>query len=553
MWKRVVPIVLVLIVLAYSLLWFFHAGKTEDQAKDFFASLSKDKGVAVTYDSLEVKGYPFEFITAIENPVITLNMAKMVQSAEALYGEGESDQAAQENAATETMRIKGTMAITVNYFTRTIGFDVEGDSEGESTGPEGTLAWKSARSGKSSCSVKLGPQADMSIMQENAFSILGRPEMIVQNFRGIDCKSEPVEIVERDSGEVLFSGGVQSLTGSFEEIAPEDISIELALNSQDVVFSPRWSTMMTSMVDALQGKASASSAIMQEGQSGLGKQNAELKLSYRGPGNLEKLSENQNIRLEVPVFKVSNALYDANLPLNILVSKKGTQFTGEVSLHGAAEYRPEIDAYLNAHADSLANEILSGQSSFSSPALMLATPEQLQQNMRALFPALGAFKTAIATVELSFKGNEDEKMHQPEGEVSVHSIDLKLGEYGFSATGNMVLNPQRGEFALRCHQCHETVEKLIIYINDTQNVVAMIDPTVTRLPQGIAFRDAVAKFVESISTPAEDAAQDRIIQISDSGNGQMVISGRDAQEVMMQAMQSFMPFFVPQREPKSLE
>lgn len=547
MWKKVVPILLVLIVIAYSALWFSHAGKTEEQAKATLDALASGKGAAVTYDSLSVGGFPFEFVTHIKNPVVTVNATELQKALHPM--QAELDQSANETVdlPSDVIRIDGEATIAVNYFTHSITFNVSGKSSGESHVAKTPITWKSNSEGMAGCSITLGPDADMSLLQESALALLKKPETIARNFKSMDCLADPMEVVNSETGEMLYRGGDQIFSIAFEQNAPGDVSANLALVSNDYEVGDAWNEWVNDLMEAVTPGGLNTGVLAIQSHEAVGKQNTEVKASYRGPGNIESLRENEEIKIEVTTFKVTNNLYEITMPMHFTLTKKASQFTGEAKINGKATYNPVIDEYVQKTTEQLAEALFAdmGESPLREMRLATAQKEQMQKSIEALIPAFGTFKTASLIVDATFKGRENEQMHQQEGEVSLNAMEVRMGDYGFSGTGNAMLVPPRGEISLRCLRCHETVDKLVIYATELRNMIALMNPFMPEIPEGIAFRSAVSGFVESISTPAEDNPNDRLILFSSSGNRQYVISGKTFEEVVALAMQTFAPYFAP--------
>lgn len=544
MWKRIVLAVLALLLIVYSVMWFLHAGKTEDQAKAFFATLSQQHGIEASYDDLSVGGYPFEFSTRFKNLSFSVDMVTLMERVRALNPQGAATAALPPaGSVKETVRFPGDVTLNVNYFTRSFGFEVGEVTEGESRLEENVLRWKDTRTGLSRCLVTLSPQADMSIFQESALSVLSRPEVIVQNFRKVDCALAPSNIINVDTQESLFKSGTQTFVASFDQPSKHAIAVDVHLDSNDLEASAAWSENVNRLMHYLQPEEENAMSFM-GGTPAAGKQNAELKLSYRGPADMQQLPLSQEIVLDVPTFSLSNDLYTLTLPMSLKINKVNSQYTGNVSILANAKFEPAFDTYIEENTPEFAAALMPPSHAHNSPEVKDTERKEIEDSVRAMIPAFGSFKNTNFTLEAAFKGNRNIRVPQMEGELNLSNLALMVGDYGLSGTGNVFLSPQRGEVSLRCHKCHETVEKILIFISDTQKLAVMMDPAASQIPEGLAFRNAVADFVESISTPAEDTAEDRIITISSSGNGQVVISGRSSNEVGMQAMQVLMPHFL---------
>lgn len=547
MWKKIIPAVLVLAVFAYTALWFSHAGETEKQAKAALDALAAGKGASVTYDSLSVGGFPFKFVTHVKNPVITINATELKKALYPMQAAPDKDESDAADVPSDVIRVDGEASIAVNYFAHSIAFNVSGKSTGESHAGKTPIKWKSSSEGIAGCSITLGPDADMSLLQGSALELLKKPETIAQNFKSLDCLADPMEVVNSETGEMLYRGGDQIFSVAFEQNAPGDVSANLALVSNDYEVGDAWNEWMNELMETLAPDGLNTGVLAIQSHEAIGKQNTEVKASYRGPGNMENLRENEEILIEVPTFKVTNNLYEITMPMHFTLTKKASQFTGEAKINGKATYNPVIDEYIKKTADQLATALFTDMDDSPLREMRLAATqkEQMQESIEALIPAFGSFKTASLVLDATFKGEEDEQMHQTKGEATLNNMELRMGDYGFSGTGNAVLVPPRGEISLRCLRCHETMEKLLIYATHLRDMIALMNPFVPEIPEGIAFRSAVSGFVESISTPAKDNADDRIILFSSSGNGQYVISGKTFEEVVALAMQTFAPYFAP--------
>lgn len=553
MWKRIVAIVLVLIALAYSFLWFRHAGETEKQMAALLDSLSGEQaqaaGVSITYDGISVGGFPFEFVTHITNPKVSIDSAKLIQNIGTMKGLP-TPPALGDVPMLDTTQLKGEVQISANYFTRTLGFAIDATSEGESHVGGKTMHWANKNGGQANCKVTLGPDANMSMLQKSVLAPFDNVEALVKSFRSINCLADPMEITNTDSDSMLYRGGEQLFSVSFEEMGANDVHINALLTSNDLEISDDWKAWMDNIMQVVNPRGFNAGVLPINSYEATGKQNTEVKLSYRGPVNFENL-QNSEIELHIPTFKISNNLYSISYPINFNLSKKGEQVTGDISINGSATYDPAIDEYADKTVDQAVASMFSTDANGNphplSPILGAADQESLTKNIKAVLPAFGSFKTWNSTVEASFKSTENKELHQTNGEATIRSIAMRFGDYGLSATGSASFMPPRGEISLRCHKCHDTMDKLVIFASNLQKLVALVSPGVPPLPEGIAFRDAIAGFVESISTPADDMKDDRVILISNSGNGETVISGKPMQEVTMQAMQTLMPFFMPQQ------
>lgn len=545
MWKKIVPVALLAIVLVYSGLWYRHASQTEASARKTLEAINGDQGVSIAYDALEVSGYPFEFAVHMSNPRLTMDTAKLRTAFFPGESEASSDTPGAPADGIETVMIDGEAVMTVNYFTRSVGLRVKGVSHGKSGEKEtGLGAWKSSEESEVSCTVTLTSQANMSIFDENAFALLQQPGTLAQHFKSMDCLADPLEIVSEEKGDMLYRAGEQLFSVSIAPASADAIEANLALVSNDMEVSDDWRERMKLWLAGLRDGSLPISALPMQSYAAVGKQNAEIRARYFGPGDLNRLGESNRMELEFSSFRIANDLYEMNIPLHFSVTRNGDQLTGSLTVDGKAAYSPEIDRYAGKTAELMAQSVYAdiAASPLQHDRPSESEKQSIERSIAALIPAFGTFKTARLTVDSSFKGTVNPQMLTTGGEMTLNNLELLMGDYGFSATGNALLSPPRAEVSIRCHACDETVDKLVLYLTELRRMIALIDPMTPSMPEGKPFRQAVAGLIEKLSVPAEDKPEDRVILISSSGAGEPVISGKPMHEVMVMAMETFVPF-----------
>lgn len=552
MWLRALVVFLVLAFGAYTAVWFRHADQTKTEVEKFFSELEKkDAGVTVAYDSLNVGGFPFQFVTRIKDPVFTLDYAKFVKT---VFSKIDDEYAPKpELGAKETASIKGEATLTTNYFTRSISLKFSGMSEGESRFGEKTLHWATSGEADGGCTVFVSKGADLSMLSPNVFSNFENPEKLLKNFESIDCLGEPVEIVTKENGNMLFRTGEQVFSISNKSAGENKAVVNATLNSSDMEMSDEWRDWQKELMQSINPRQMHSRVLPISSHEAVGKQNVEIKLSYEGPVAFNDL-EHLDIKLNVPTFSISNNLYHFSTPFALNILRNGAQVTGDASFEGAGKYEAAMDGLLSQSVNLVVDDLYAGNipelTETFAPVTARVDADTLKESVGKAVPAFGMFGTLTTNLKASFKGSEDEKFHQRTGEATIDQFKLLMGAHGFSASGSMVMVPPRGELSLRCHQCRETVEKLLDYAVNLQNIMSYFDASVTPITVDDAFRKAAVGFVDSFSQPIEDEEADRLIQISDSGNGQVVISGHPIQEVMMLGMQTFLPRMAPPPPPE---
>lgn len=551
MWKRVVLILVVLVILGYGALWFRHAGETEAKMVQMLADISGKEGqpatgVKVTYDDISVTGFPMEFVTHITNPVITIDTAQVLSKLQPAAAP--SPEEAQKDA--EVITLKGDILFSVNYFTRSFGLKVDGDSEGESQINGQKLAWQTKQQGLAGCTISMSKDADMSMFKSDAFKPFENPEQLFNTFKSIDCLADPMEVTNKDTGDMLYRGGDQIFSVSMNKLAENEVTVNAAITSRDLEVSDMWQGWMDDIMRSFNPNALNTGVLPISSYEAVGKQNAEFKMHYQGPMRFENL-EDADIKLDIPTFNFSSNLYTLSFPLTANITLKGGQTTGDVTFKGTTVYGEKIDEYAKKSVVQMVDTIYaSDPEGVQNPLSAIASSigkEALVERIQAVIPALAELKEFNTTLDVSFKGTKGQQVTEMNGESTIRSLDLRAGQYGFSATGSASFPPPRGEISIRCHTCNDTVDKLVLYLINVQKLISLLDPNTPQFPDSIAFRTAVAGFVTTLSTPADDKPEDRVILVSDSGNGQTVISGKTMQEVTMLGMQTFMPFLTPQQ------
>ncbi len=551
MWKRVVLVLVVLVILAYGALWFRHAGETEAKMTQILSDIGGKEGqpptgIKVTYDDISVTGFPMEFVTHVTNPVITVDTAQMLSKLQPTSTttpeEGEKNE--------EVITLKGDILFSVNYFTRSFGLKVDGDSEGTSHVNGQKLAWQSKQQGLAGCTISMSKEADMSILQSDAFKPFENPEQLINTFKSIDCLADPMEVTNKDTGDMLYRGEDQIFSVSMDKLAENDVSVNATVTSRNLEISDAWQGWVDSLMRSFNPNTLNTGVLPISSHEAVGKQNIEFKMHYQGPIHFNNL-EDANIKLDVPAFNVSNNLYSLTFPVTANIAIKGGQTTGDVVIKGHTAYGEKIDEYSRKSVaqmvDSIYKDDPEGAQNQLSVIASSIGKDTLIERIQAVIPALGEFKDFIVALDVSFKGSKSVQVMEMSGESAIRSLELRAGNYGFSATGSAAFPPPRGEISIRCHRCNDTVDKLVLYLTNVQKLISLLDPNTPSIPDSIAFRTAVAGFINSLSTPAEDKPEDRVILVSNSGNGQTVISGKTMQDVTMLGMQTFMPFLTPQQ------
>lgn len=535
MWKRVTVILAALAAGGYSAVWFRHADQTKTAVADALAaSEAKHPGVKIRYDAIAVGGFPLTFVTRVTNPRLEMDYAAFSASADA----GEK----------ETAALTGEVVLTADYWHRRFSLEFNGVAEGRSEAADTPLRW-SGKATQGDCSVTVTRDADISMFSAGVFANFKDPAALFKNVESIRCHGDPVEIVNKENGDILLRGGTQvfSLSGVRED-QDKVIRVDGALHLADMEVGDQWYEWRNALTRAIHPGVADVGMLPVHGHQAVGKQNTEIKLSYRGPMRFRQ-TEDSDLELHVPVLSIRNDLYTFSSPFSLRLVTKGKQVTGDISLEGDGTYAAAMDDLVDRSADTAIEALYAGKMPGFEAAFGKITEKisagDFKNRIRGVTPALGSFGTFTTALQASFKGSEDERFHRLSGEANVSKLTLKLGKYGFSATGSLMTAPRRGEATLRCHECRDTLEKLLVFTVNLQRLVSLFNPVIPMIPEDEGFKAAVIGFVNSLSQPAEDAAGDRLVHISDSGNGRIIVSGRPLEEVMMLAIQHFAPKALP--------
>ncbi len=545
MWIRIILIIIVLAVAAYGFVWFRHADQTEEM---IVATIERwnadDKGIEVTYEDISVSGFPFTFETHITNPAIKTDTTKLTSSM--FTGFVPPVQAPDTlPPMTDNITMDGDVVLSTNYFTRTFGMTFEGTSTGESHVGDKILRWKTSNDTLGGCSVTVTPEANMSIFSEHMFSHLSEPKNIIDNFRSIDCLGGHMEVVNQETGDMLHRGGDQIFSVSLTDKGENEVSINAALSSRDLEMSDTWRKWMDDIMNMMNVHYEPTDILPINSHAEIGKQDIDVQFSYTGPFDVENMPEDANIYAQASDFSVTNDLYTLSMPFTLNIQRNGSQVTGSFTLDGETRYEEKMDDVVRRSVNQMVDDVYAGKKpKFDMILNDMSTrisSDEYKKILDGMVPALGKFSTVITKADVTFKGSENAEFHHPEGTVNIADLQLKMGDYGFSMDGSATMPPPRGELSLRCHKCRDTVDKLLLYIINFQTLVALTDPQSVVFPVSHEFRSAIGNFVEAISVPIEGQSDDRVIVVSDSGNGQTIISGKNMEEVMMLGMQMIMP------------
>ncbi len=544
-WLWGIVIVVLLAVGAYSVLWYLHAEQTKAHLIRMISDFSENKDEAyIAYEDMSISGYPFTYKVTLTNPEVFYNSDLLIR----ILSQG-SPAASYENTGLTRWKNhskqEGAFELEANYFTRELTWRISGNNHNTLEYEGNVLHWLSEMDGQTECTVGLTADAKLSTLSDDLFAHFNDLDFFIDNFKSLQCTADAMTMTDQDSGEVLHSSDFSSFGA---ELKDDDafISASGSVHLEDHLTSDALHELIQQLISdefpELNKVLPINSAEAQ------GEQDINIEFAYSGPKDFVA-TPNAELILDIPEFSIRNKLYEVSMPVLFKLKRTGEQVVGSLMIDSKNDYDESFDTYMDETIDQLVDMIYNNNVPDIGPELdafkQQVSRNTLTRNLKELMPDFGAMGSSAIKADLSFKGLAREGFMANEGTFNINDAALLFGEKGLSLKGLIDVLPKKGNLAITCHQCDDTVRDLMIFVRDFQELIGIFDPSLKVYPISDRLIDDTNRFIEQISTKDGD---NREITVQDDEQAGIMISGKSLQDVQMLLIQMFVPHMIEMQQ-----
>jgi hypothetical protein len=517
--RKALAMLVLLIVLAgsgFAVLWVLQSSKIE---KDFIAQVAQFNGgpMKLTYDALEVSGFPMRMNLNLINP-------KLVGRMDLLFDPNKQKKLPEWN---ETALLQGTVQFGIDIFSSHVEFIMSGAWKNTSTIGDQTLSLLGKADTVTQCTFHIKRSSEWMYAMWDFDSLAKRGKELASDFRLFDCFVNNIQLVDAQTNVTLMQSGPQRFYISHE---PQDIKREVRVyfKGVDSVVTPDGDRMLAGYYRAFAPHAIPPMA------SAYGKQNGEIDFTYTGPIDWKGDPKTMPIEAHLGRFNITNDAYIINTTFDLVNGMDNQNQFARVAFKTEAIYNQIYNALVQETIRGAIQQVIDNPTPTNPLSSFLKDnrdPNVVYAIIAPAIPDFYALGKSTAAFDVSFQGN----VGFTTGDFTLADLELSVAPYGLTGKGSGkraagTLIPAVSVI-LRCRNCLQMVNDLMLYTNRLHDIAIMLSGTTT-----LPFFDArsIEGYKEFLRTLAEDDGGGNFTYaIVSDGNGAVTINKKPMDQVLM--------------------
>ena len=325
------------------------------------------------------------------------------------------------------------------------------------------------------------------------------------------------------------------------------LNVKAKADIKDAEVGEEWYDFMQQLQEQSSSDLIEEALLKNAGDPSVGKQSIAFDLNYSGPDSFAAAGAGK-LALNIPKATFKNDLMEMSVPVEITIERQGQQMLANVALYSSVKYNEAFDGYFEQSIANLIDAFYEDDDAAYSPSLMMfrnkVERESLKRHLGELLPNPSEWGETKVSLDFDFKGLLQGGANPTEGKLNLHTLELLVGDNGFSAEGNYDIIPEKGKMDIRCHRCKETFENVIGHVKRFEDMTALFGdqpiPEGQKLSTGPLVK--LRQLVEALSRA--DTGEDRIIELVGLGPSDFTVTGHNKEEVQMMIFQMLMPYLM---------
>lgn len=506
-----------------SVIWVSRAHAVKKNVEDYIASFTT-KNMNITYQEVNVSGFPFSMNISIVNPHITGHINKFIEEL-GLNRLFKTENLPEWN---EDHILHGSINFSVNAFSNKFRMEMLGNITGKAD-----IAGKPIAINRES---DKGSVCELQFINNNmAFSnlwnihLLSGDKGLAQNFRSLDCSFPESRTVNAATNETMLTHG-----GSRLFISRNPLS-----DHSDIRFYALVKDMEeTKAYDAIYNiySSAISPGKYRMVPSSFGKQNTEIDVSYSGTESWLS-DESKFIPLKVKINKLilSNNAYNINTTAAIDYQLKdnivNTGFSFKTEMTATELLRSLLQIQFSNFVKSV-RESSSGYSMETKNKLVNMSEADTNKMFYSVIPDFNTAGKIVTNIDASYIGNTSLTNYKAE----LNSLELSGAPYGVTASGSIKEDAASplpgGNLSISCTNCANMLDDMAKYVEHLQYFMSIFYPGNSVLSN--VTSDSVKSFksflLELTAATPENAGNLKFDIINDGKV--LTVNGKDSTEVV---------------------
>jgi hypothetical protein len=515
---------IVIVFGSYSVAWYMQSRALESTVKDGIASLNA-KHPYITYDSIETSGYPSDITVSITNPRFSGRVDDFLKQLDASVGMQKMP------AWEEDISLNGTMEFSVNVFANRFILYISGNPYNTSKigGQSHAIATKTE--GSTRCELQFDSRFGIFGTLWDFQSLrLREPKDFVQDLSLFDCSAPAHSVTDRNTNDVLMTGGASRIFITNTEGEGDNRSIRAALQSKDQEVTEKGDALMKSYMLAF-----SADYPFPPSSSLYGKRNVDMDFSYNGPIPYPKELKSTPLDIRLSRLTLSNRVYNSDTSFQFTNGKAGADRVTKLVFNAKSSFTEQYNQLLEGMVRGFVLQLYSPfvpQPADIQPLIRKYSADDLYRIIYPAIPHMHSLGNLSQSLDFSYQGNDDLSV----GKVTFSGLDLSSALYGITGKGDIQFAQNQpfpvANVGLSCSNCLRLVDDVADYSQRLQRVVATLSENNARFTAIEApLAEGLKAFLSGLAEPSQQPNMFNYTIVSD-GTSNLTISGKSLAEVM---------------------
>lgn len=511
--RRILPLALAVFLVVgaalYCVSWYLQAKTAKDTIEQAIAQINA-KQPYITYQSIEISGFPTQVRVNIVNPVFSGRIDTLMKTIggdlpvmpDGSDGEKVKDALMRMPEWTERFSLDGTVEIGVNAFSSRYSMTIKGPVLNESVIGSDKRSLRMIQKTDRTCEITLRSQGGF---LGNMWNLQGMTiDRVLKEASSLVCSGGENVIADAATNETLMQSGPVFFTITRLWPAAGKMAVDVKLDIADSESLPPADAWVARYFTLFIPDEPLPPSLR---ISAYGKQNMHLDAGWKGPEDINTLGLNTPVDFEIRRMDISNALYQSSTTLHIANAEAVNGIYAAL-----LKFRAEStvsEAYDTILADIFRRDIASMQEQEQmlavNPQIRRYSPEQLYDMFAPLIPKLHPLGKITFALDSAYRG--DASMNN--GEVTLNNMEISVAPYGVTASGKSTKTPEQpfpvGTLNLACRNCMALVEDTGAWLRKLKAALSPLNPDIAAsINADPALVEGIKRFLQAIGKAEGD-------------------------------------------------
>jgi len=504
----------------YGISWYSQALYVRHSLEQFIDAINA-KQKYITYESIEISGFPSDLNVAIVKPHFKGRVDELLKNVNI---NGRLPYANLKEWM-QDISLDGKIALGINALSDRYTMNTSGNwSQSIAVGGQ-TFASITRPQGNSSCVLQLKRESGLFDALWNFKSLNRDGKTLIRDFRMLDC-SRAGEKSTDPTGNNLFSTLGPSRLYITNTPKNGINQVRFYLQVADAEITPLGDAEMLAYYHGFLPDRQFPSF------SAYGKQNIDIDFTYSGPENLQPTDQNQAMDVVLNKMDITNQLYNEHMAFHFDNIPTPGNRTMQLSFRNESAFNEPYDATIQPTIHNTISELYTS----NNPRLreIQATvqkykPDELYAIIQPAIPNFHALGKMVLALDSNFKGSDDFKS----GDFTLNNFEISAKSYGIAGKGelNSTQKPPALNLQVSCANCLQMIDDMAAYTDKLQKIMSYFDTQKSAAMKVDPARiNAIKQFLTALS-PASAMPSTLTFVIAGSGPG-TTINNKPVAEVI---------------------